>query len=62
MTLYKWRTLDLRYKYNKNIITKDEYEKMVLDDSRIYPAKLYIMTCSTNPITDEMKEEVRKRL
>ena len=54
--------LDLKNKYNKNIITKDEYEKMVLDDSRIYPAKLYIMTCSTNPITDEMKEEVRKRL
>ena len=62
LTLYKWRALDLKNKYNKNIITKDEYEKMVLDDSRIYPAKLYVMTCSTNPITDEMKEEVRKRL
>jgi hypothetical protein len=48
--------------YKENKITKDEYEVLVLDNSKIYPSKLITLLNTIEPITNEMKEEVRRSI
>ena len=62
LTLYKWKVIKLNNLYKENKITKDEYEVLVLDNSKIYPSKLITLLNTIEPITNEMKEEVRRSI
>lgn len=62
LTLYKWKCIKLKNQYENKVITKEDYEMEVLDNARIYPVNLLVITGSTEPITQEMKEEVRRTI
>lgn len=58
--LYKWNAIRLKEKCDNNEITKKEYENELLNNNKIYPARMMISLGITDPIPNEVKREVRR--
>lgn len=60
IVLYKWNAIRLKEQYEKNEITKKQYENELLNNNKIYPARMMISLGVTDPIPNEVKKEVRR--
>lgn len=58
--LYKWNAIRLKELYENNEITKKQYENELLNNNKIYPARMLISLGVTDPIPNEVKKEVRR--
>jgi hypothetical protein len=58
--LYKWNAIKLKELYDNDIITKKQYEDEILNNNKIYPARMLISLGVSDPIPKEIKNEVRR--
>ena len=54
------RFIKLKIVKENNEITKKQYENELLNNNKIYPARMLISLGVTDPIPNEVKKEVRR--